>query len=65
MARELNEGKLVEVLPEISAAELAIHVIYPSRRHLPDRVTNCGDILARPRAFRSPDDRALPVSSRR
>ncbi|MFS9669619.1 LysR substrate-binding domain-containing protein, partial [Klebsiella pneumoniae] len=35
VARELNEGKLVEVLPSISAAELAVHVIYPSRRYLP------------------------------
>ncbi|EMM3404230.1 LysR family transcriptional regulator [Klebsiella oxytoca] len=38
VARELNEGKLVEVLPSISAAELAVHVIYPSRRYLPARI---------------------------
>ncbi|WP_254865010.1 LysR substrate-binding domain-containing protein [Serratia marcescens] len=38
VARELNEGKLVEVLPSLSAVELSVHVIYPSRRYLPARI---------------------------
>ncbi|MGE0972259.1 LysR substrate-binding domain-containing protein [Klebsiella sp. WOUb02] len=45
--RRLSEGKLVEVLPGISAAELAVHVIYPSRRHLPARVRTFIDELRR------------------
>ena len=36
--RELQQGRLLEVLPEISAAEIAVHAIYPSRKYLPARV---------------------------
>ena len=36
--RELQEGQLLEVLPEIGAAEIAVHAIYPSRKFLQARV---------------------------
>ena len=36
--RELQQGRLLEVLPEISAAEIAVNAIYPSRKYLPARV---------------------------
>lgn len=45
--RDLCAGRLVEVLPEISAAEVAVHAIYPSRRHLPGRVRAFIDGLRR------------------
>ena len=35
---DLRAGRLVEVLPEFAAAEIAIHAIYPSHRHLSIRV---------------------------
>ncbi|MBP2302107.1 LysR family transcriptional regulator [Azospirillum picis] len=37
---DLNTGKLVEVLPENAKSEIAVHAIYPSRRHLSIR-TRC------------------------
>ncbi|MEJ2626860.1 MAG: LysR family transcriptional regulator [Pseudolabrys sp.] len=45
--RDLHEGTLVEVLPEERAASIAVHAIYPSRRHLSIRVRSFIDGLRR------------------
>jgi DNA-binding transcriptional LysR family regulator len=39
-------GKLVELLPEYQASELAIQAVYPSARHLPLKVRHFLDYLA-------------------
>ncbi len=41
----LAAGTLVRVLPRIHVAELPIHAVYPSRRHLPRRVSVVLDAL--------------------
>ena len=42
----LAGGSLVRVLPKITIAEIPIHAVYPSRRHLPRRVSVVIDALA-------------------
>jgi DNA-binding transcriptional LysR family regulator len=44
-AGALESGALVRVLPRAAIAELPIHAVYPSRRHLPRRVTVVLDAL--------------------
>lgn len=36
--KDIQEGRLVQVLPDTQGEEVAIHAIYPNRRHLPVRV---------------------------
>lgn len=38
IGRDIAEGRLVQLLPAIQGEEIAIHAIYPSRRHLSLRV---------------------------
>lgn len=38
IGRDIAEGRLVQLLPAIQGEEIAIHTIYPSRRHLSLRV---------------------------
>lgn len=38
IGRDIVEGRLVQLLPAIQGEEIAIHAIYPSRRHLSLRV---------------------------
>lgn len=44
----LSRGTLVPVLPRIEIARLPIHAVYPSRRHLPQRVQAVIDALTEP-----------------
>jgi DNA-binding transcriptional LysR family regulator len=48
----LASGALVEVLPHHRAAELGVHVVYPTRKHLKPKVRALVDFLAK--AFRTP-----------
>ncbi len=48
----VSAGRLVRVLPQTSIAELPVHAVWPSRRHLPRRVAVVLDALAA--AFASP-----------
>jgi DNA-binding transcriptional LysR family regulator len=41
----LAAGRLIRVLPKMPIAEFAIHAVYPSRRHLPRRVSVVLDAL--------------------
>lgn len=36
--KDIQEGRLAQVLPDTQGEEVAIHAIYPNRRHLPIRV---------------------------
>jgi DNA-binding transcriptional LysR family regulator len=45
-ATALESGSLVRVLPRITIAEPPIHAVYPSRRHLPLRVSVVIDALS-------------------
>lgn len=45
-AAPLAEGRLVRVLPKVTVAEIPVHAVYPSRRHLPRRVAVVLDALA-------------------
>ena len=45
----IARGTLTRVLPRTTIARLPMHVLYPSRRHLPRRVQVVLDALARPR----------------
>ena len=42
----LSSGSLVRLLPRLTIAELPIHAVYPSRRHLPRRVALVLDALS-------------------
>ncbi len=35
---DIQQGRLIHVLPEAQGENVAIHAIYPNRRHLPVRV---------------------------
>lgn len=48
----LASGALVEVLPRYRAAELGIHAVYPTRKHLKPKIRALVDFLAK--AFRTP-----------
>lgn len=41
----LNKGSLVRVLPELQGADLGIHAVYPSRKHLSAKVRALVDYL--------------------
>jgi DNA-binding transcriptional LysR family regulator len=45
VASDLREGTLVELLPGYRSIELGIHVVYPSRKHLPLKVRRLIDFL--------------------
>lgn len=49
----LAAGTLVEVLPEWRAAELGIHVVYPSRQHVPPKVRRLIEFLVDAFAMRA------------
>jgi DNA-binding transcriptional LysR family regulator len=56
---DLRRGALVELLPAFRSIELGIHVVYPTRKHLPLKLRRLIDFLAA--AFRSPSwTRELP-----
>jgi DNA-binding transcriptional LysR family regulator len=44
-AQDIERGRLVRVLPEYAAPGGALHVVYPSARHLPHRVALLRDFL--------------------
>ena len=48
-APALARGTLVPVLPRTTLARIPLHVVYPSRRHLPRRVQIVLDALAKDR----------------
>lgn len=48
----LRRGELVEVLPGFRSAELDIHAVYPSRKHLPIKTRRMVDFLVE--SFRTP-----------
>jgi DNA-binding transcriptional LysR family regulator len=52
VASDLRKGNLVEVLTNFRSIELGIHVVYPSRKHLPLKVRRLIDFLVR--AFETP-----------
>ena len=41
----LASGRLARILPRTTIARLPLHVVYPSRRHLPQRVQVVLDAL--------------------
>jgi len=43
--RDLTAGRLVRVLQPWSAGDIAIHLVYPSHRHLPARVRSFVDLV--------------------
>lgn len=49
---DLKAGRLVELLPDHQGPALAIHAVYPSRRHVPGKVRAMVDFLVE--AFRQP-----------
>lgn len=49
---DLKEGRLVEILPHYRGPALAIHAVYPSRKHLPGKVRAMVDFLTE--AFKQP-----------
>lgn len=54
--RDLDEGRLVALLPRWEAGELGIHAVYPSREHVSPKVRLLIDELARrlpPRIFKA------------
>lgn len=53
---DLQQGRLIELLPEFRALELGIYAIYPTRKHVPLRVRRLVDFLIQ--AFRDPTRRA-------
>jgi DNA-binding transcriptional LysR family regulator len=44
-AHEVAAGRLVPVLPGWTAGDIAIHLVYPSQRHLPARVRTFVDLV--------------------
>lgn len=47
VAEALNNGELVRLLPEWSLPEGGVYAVYPSSRHVPERVRQLLDFLAR------------------
>ncbi len=45
VGEDIAAGRLVEVLPQWSAGEVAIYALYPSRKHLPLKVRTMVDFL--------------------
>jgi DNA-binding transcriptional LysR family regulator len=45
VADDLEAGRLVQVLPDYTSAELGIYVVYPSRKHLSAKVRTFVDFL--------------------
>lgn len=43
---DLDSGDLVELMPDYRAAEFGIHVVYPTRKHMPPKVRLLIDFLA-------------------
>ena len=52
VGEDLRRGDLVELLSDYRAAELGVHVVYPSRKHLPLKIRSLIDFLAE--SFREP-----------
>jgi DNA-binding transcriptional LysR family regulator len=52
VASDLRNGTLVEVLTNFHSIQLGIHVVYPSRKHLPLKVRRLIDFLVK--AFETP-----------
>ena len=52
VGQDLKAGRLVELLPDHRGPALAIHAVYPSRRHVPGKVRAMVDFLVE--AFRQP-----------
>jgi DNA-binding transcriptional LysR family regulator len=46
IADDLAAGRLVRILPEWHSAELGVHAVYPSRRHLSAKVRTFVEFLA-------------------
>lgn len=53
VARDIRDGRLVELMPDYRGPQIGIHAVYPSRHHLPAKIRCMVDHLAE--AFRSPD----------
>jgi len=49
---DIRQGRLMRILPDRHGPRIAIHVIYPSRKHLPGKVRAMVDFLAA--AFQTP-----------
>ena len=52
VGEDLRAGRLVQVLPALRGPAIAIHAVYPSRKHLPGKVRAMVDFLAA--AFQTP-----------
>jgi len=52
VAEDLRQGRLQRVLPQLQGPRIAIHAVYPSRKHLPGTVRTMVDFLAA--AFQTP-----------
>ncbi len=46
VAQDLARGTLVELMPEFQAMTIGIHVVYPTRKHLPVKTRRMVDFLA-------------------
>lgn len=46
VAQDLASGALVELMPEFQAMTIGIHVVYPTRKHLPVKTRRMVDFLA-------------------
>ena len=49
---DIRQGRLMRILPDLHGPRIAIHVVYPSRKHLPGKVRAMADFLAA--AFQTP-----------
>ncbi len=49
---DIRQGRLMRLLPDLHGPRIAIHAIYPSRKHLPGKVRAMVDFLAA--AFQTP-----------
>lgn len=56
---QISPGRLVELLPDYRASELAIHAVYPSTRHVPVKVRNLIDHLVAAFGNEPPWDRTM------
>ena len=45
--KDLEDGRLVEVLKDFAFTELGVHVVYPHRRHLSGKVRAFVDFLVK------------------
>ena len=52
VGEDLRAGRLVQVLPALRGPDIAINVVYPSRKHLPGKVRAMVDFLVA--AFQTP-----------